>query len=316
MRDVVIIGGGLSGLATAVELAQYSLDVTLIEVKRHLGGSIQSLHQNQIILDTGAFAIANTIDTNWLSNLDLEDSLFELSDEAVAFKEGTGQLISAMKQKISATRLMRMAVSSIGELADGRYSICMENGLMFDAKSLVLAVPARYAERMFYGYISPITEKLLDYHYDTIHRVSLVCDSALVPDNIINPPDMAYSFIHRTNDTSRVPDGYTLLQFGIRIDPKRLASDSELVTFLCDRFELPEPLSYHVGFWAEADPISVYDDSHRAWVTSVREQLPEKIKLIGSDYCLDAPMVQGVNHLNERIQQGITSAQDIAKLLE
>lgn len=315
MRDVVIIGGGLSGLATAVELAKYPLDVTLIEVKRHLGGSIQSLQQNQTLLDTGAFAIANTVNTTWLSSLGLDNSLFELSDEALAFKEGTGQLISAMKQKISATRLMRMSVSSIGELADGRYSICMENGLMFDAKSLILAVPARYAERMFYGYISPITEKLLDYHYDTIHRVSLVCHSALVPDDIINSPDMAYSFIHRTTNTSRVPEGYTLLQFGIRIDPQRLSSDSELVTFVCERFNLPEPISYHVGFWAEADPISVYDDSHTAWVKSIRAQLPDKIKLIGSDYCLEAPMVRGVNRLNERVQQGITSAQDIVKLL-
>ena len=75
---------------------------------------------------------------------------------------------------------MRMAVSSIGEVA-GHYALCMENGLVFDAKRLIIALPARYAERLFYGYISPITETLLDYHYDTIQRISIVCKTSDLP---------------------------------------------------------------------------------------------------------------------------------------
>ncbi len=313
MRDVVIVGGGLSGLAAAVELAQYPLDVTLIEVKRHLGGSLQTIQQDNSILDTGAFAIQNSLDSDWLANLGLDNALFHLSDDIVAFKEGTGQLIATMKQKMTATRLMRMAVSSIGSLDNGKYSICMENGLMFDAQSLILAIPARYAERMFYGFINPITEALLDYHYDSIHRVSLVCKTDAIPENLPNPPDMAYSFIHRTTHPARVPDGYTLLQFGIRIEPERLSSDKQLVSFLCERFNLPEPLTSYVGYWAEADPISCFDATHTEWVQSIRAKLPTGVTLIGSDYCLEAPASRGINRLDERIQQGISAAHQILK---
>lgn len=315
MRDVVIVGGGLSGLAAAVELAQYPLDVTLIEVKRHLGGSIQTITQENSILDTGAFAISKSLDSAWLQMLGLEDALFDLSNEAIAFKGGTSQLISALAQKMSATRLMRMSVSSIGALKNDKYSICMENGLMFDAKSLILALPARYAERVFYGYITPLTEALLDYHYDSIQRVSLVCKTDDLPENIPNPPEMTYSFIHRTKHASRVPAGYTLLQFGIRLEPGRIESATQLVSFLCEQFNLPTPLTYHLGYWAEADPISCYDDNHSEWVHAIRAQLPQGIALIGSDYCLSAPVSLGVNRLDERIQQGISAAQAMMSIL-
>lgn len=46
MRDVVIIGGGLSGLAAAYELEKHNVDYTLIEVKRELGGSIRTLKKD------------------------------------------------------------------------------------------------------------------------------------------------------------------------------------------------------------------------------------------------------------------------------
>ena len=311
MRDVVVIGGGLTGLSAAYELSQHELDVTLIDVKRQLGGSIQTIQQENSILDAAAFAIRDSLDSNWLESLELSDAMFPLKDNVMAFKAGTGSLIAALQSKISATRLMRMAVSSIGELKGGGYSICMENGLMFDAKALILAVPARYAERMFYGYINDITAQLLDYHYDTLLRVSLVCKTKDLPVRISTPPDMAYSFIHRTEHPARVPDGYTLLQFGMRIDPKRLSSDDGMVKFLCEGFRLPKPLTSHVAHWSEADPVSCYDDEHKARIGAIRDKLPEGIKLVGSDYCLDMPAKQGVAHLDERIQQGIEAARQV-----
>lgn len=315
MRDVVVIGGGLTGLSAAYELAQHELDVTLIEVKRQTGGSIRSIKQDNCILDEAAFAVQDNLDSTWLKSIGLEDALFPISEDALAFKEGTGSLIGALMKKITATRLMRMAVSSIGELDDGRFSICMENGLMFDAKSLILAIPARYAERMFYGYISPITEKLLDYHYDSLYRVSLVCQSDIIPDNITTPPDMAYVFIHRTEHPSRVPDGYSLLQFGIRLESHRVQSPDDLVAFVRKQFDLPEALTSHVGYWQEADPVSCYDDEHQERVLSIREQLPQGIALIGSDYNLEASALPGIIRLDERIQQGIDAANQVLATL-
>lgn len=315
MRDVVVIGGGLTGLAAACELSQHELDVTLIEVKRQLGGSIQTIQQKNSILDSSAFAIHDSLDRDWLEALELSDAIFPLADDVIAFKAGTGSLIKALQSKITATRLMRMAVSSIGTLKNGGYSICMENGLMFDAKALILAIPARYAERMFYGYINSITEQLLDYHYDNVSRVSLVCNTKKMRSHIANPPDMAYTFIHRTSHPSRVPDGYTLLQFGIRIAPQRLSSNEALVKFLCEQFKLPQPLTWHVAHWSEADPISCYEDDHTERVQSIRAKLPDGIKLVGSDYCLEAPVKYGVAHLDERIQQGITAARQVVETL-
>ena len=42
MRDVVVIGGGLSGLAACYQLEKTNLRYTLIEVKRRVGGGIQT----------------------------------------------------------------------------------------------------------------------------------------------------------------------------------------------------------------------------------------------------------------------------------
>ncbi len=315
MRDVVIVGGGLTGLVAAYTLAEHAVDVTLIEVKRHLGGSIQSITKDNSIMDTTTFAIHNSLDKTWLSSLGLDDTLIALDDNSVAFKAGTASLIAALQQKITATRLMRMAVSSIGDLDDGRYSICMENGLMFDARSLILALPARYAERIFYGYITPITATLIDYHYDTIQRVSLVCKTDALPSIISIPDDMAYTAIHRTSHPARVPDGYTLLQIGLRIDPKRYDTSEKMINFVCEIFNLPQPLTSHVGYWAEADPISCYDDQHPQRIQAIREQLPQGIALVGSDYSQQPPMHIGVTRLDDRIQQGIHAAHQVLATL-
>jgi protoporphyrinogen oxidase len=309
MRDVVIIGGGLSGLVAASELEKAGVDYTLIEVKRQLGGSLGSVNIGNCILDKGTFAFEDKFDAEWLRSLGLNEPFFPLNTGIVAFKHGAGALIDALSRKITAPRLMRMAVSSIGEEENGRYSICMENGIVFDAKRLIVALPARYAERLFYGYISPITEALLDYHYDTIQRVSVVCKSSELPENLVTPGDMAYVYIHRSDDESRVPAGYSLLQFGFRIHPARLQSSEQILSFLLQQFDLPEPIAAHVGYWAEADPISCFDDGFGERLAQIRALLPEGIALIGSDYSLEAPNYQGVARLEERIQQARLAGQ-------
>jgi len=309
MRDVIIIGGGLSGLAAAYQLEQYQIDYTLIEVKRRLGGSIHTVLQDGFVFDQGSFAVADTLDADWLAGLGLEESTYPLGEGVIAFQSGTGQIIEALAQKIHAPRLMRMAVSSIGELENGHCAVCLENGLLLEAKAIIVALPARYAERLFYGYITPLTEALLDYQYDTIQRVSLGFRSDDLPEKIQNPRDMAYAFIHRTDHSSRVPENHTMLQFGLRIAPQRLESPEQAVTLLREVFDLPEPITQFVGYWAEADPISCYDDKHNQWVTDIRAQLPPQIALIGSDYSLNAPCHKGVAHLGDRIWQGQQAAQ-------
>ncbi|MDQ7026555.1 MAG: FAD-dependent oxidoreductase [Anaerolineae bacterium] len=315
MRDVVVIGGGLSGLAAAYELEEHKVDYTLIEVKRQLGGSLQTIEQSGFIMDLGAFALANSFDEAWLETLGLCDALYNLSENTVAFKQGTRALIDAIAAKITAPCLMRMAVSSIGTLENGRCSICLENGMILDADALIIAVPARYAQRLFYGYITPLTEKLLDYQYDTIHRVSLGFRSNDIPPHIPNPPDMGFVFIHRSDHPSRVPDGHTLLQFGLRLARQRVDSLEQVVTMLCDKFHLPQPIAAAMGYWPEADPVSCYHDDHATWVQMVKDKLPQRVTLIGSDYSLYPPSHKGVVRLDERITQGRSAARQVLESL-
>lgn len=313
MRDVVIVGGGLSGLVAAVELAKTDLDVTLIEVKRHLGGALASVSKEDTVFDTGTMALAPTFDAAWLASLGLENALFTLDSngDAVSFEGGGGQLIRALQSQLTATRLMRMAVSSIGEIEQGLLGVCLENGIMLDAQALILAVPARYAERMFYSYKDAIADELRGYRYDTLHRVSLVCASDTLHERISNPPDMGYMFIHYTCHPSRVPDGYTLLQFGLRLSPEHITEPENLIAGICSQFGLPMPLTSHISYWAEADPISCYDLDHSERIARIRAQLPDRIALIGSDYALTPPVRQGILQLDERIQNGKDAAQQI-----
>jgi protoporphyrinogen oxidase len=309
MRDVVVIGGGLSGLAAAYQLEKRRVAYTLIEVRRELGGSIRSLRQHGFVLDAGPFVLADTLPADWLAELGLQDALYPFSAGTAAFRDGSAALVNALSQRIQAPRMMRMAVSSIGELEDGRFGICMENGLMLDAKALIIALPARYAQRVFYGYRTDLTEKLFSYRYDTVQRVSLGFRSADLPAQLTQPEDMAYVFCQRTDHPARVPAGCSLLQFGLRIAPQPGQTASALVDLLCRQFGLPQPITQAVGYWSEADPISRYDDIHTDWVNDLRANLPAGIALIGSDYSTHDPVTDGVARLDERMQQGIDAVE-------
>lgn len=315
MRDVVIIGGGLSGLSAAYELEKQNINYTLIEVKRQLGGSIRTVEKNGAQMDLGAFALADTFDKTWLASLGLEAALYPLKDGAIAFKRGTGTLINALAEKIGAPRMMRMAVSSIGELDNGRFSICMENGLMLDAGALIIAMPARYAERLFYGYITPLSQHLLGYHYDTIQRISMTLRVDGMTQPAYDPPDMGYAFNHYTTHPDRVPHGYALMQFGLRLDPNTIDDPQLMVNLLQHAYDLPEPHAVAMSYWAEADPVSCYDDHHAQWVNDLRTQLPDGIEIIGSDYVLTPPQAFGVVNLQERILQGQQAVQTIQTYL-
>jgi hydroxysqualene dehydroxylase len=50
---VCVVGGGLSGIAAAVRLADAGADVTLLEARRDLGGAASSLRRGDLVADTG-----------------------------------------------------------------------------------------------------------------------------------------------------------------------------------------------------------------------------------------------------------------------
>jgi squalene-associated FAD-dependent desaturase len=52
-RTVAVVGGGLAGLAAAIECADRGADVTLYEARSRLGGATFSFHRNGLELDNG-----------------------------------------------------------------------------------------------------------------------------------------------------------------------------------------------------------------------------------------------------------------------
>lgn len=60
-KDAVIIGGGISGLATAYRLKQNGLDVLLLEKSSHIGGAIQTENLDGFLIDCGP---NSTLDTS------------------------------------------------------------------------------------------------------------------------------------------------------------------------------------------------------------------------------------------------------------
>jgi len=307
MRDVVVIGGGLSGLAACYELEKHPIRYTVIEVKNRLGGSIASSAADDFIADASAFAIAEIEDVALLAELGLDDDRFAFAPGQFGFCGGTQSLIDALARRLTGARLMRMAVSSIGAL-DGRFTICLENGLLLDAGAVIVAAPARYAERMLFNLAPDASDWLRGYIYDSISRVSFGYHKRDLPRRRIRPYSVIYPFVFATDSPGRVPDAdHLLLQVGARacgdLPPERIIRQV-MTHYGCEK----NPLFARVDRWNESDPLSCYDDDHVANVSAIRARLPEGISLIGSDYCLEPPQKGGLARVDERLRQGRAAA--------
>ncbi|MCA9903810.1 MAG: FAD-dependent oxidoreductase, partial [Anaerolineae bacterium] len=107
MSDVIVIGGGLTGLSAAWELERLGVNYTLIEVKPRLGGSIHSECMAGFVIDHGPFVLEKYGDWPFLAELGLQDSLMALGryrdGELVIFREGTQTLVEALVSRLTAT---------------------------------------------------------------------------------------------------------------------------------------------------------------------------------------------------------------------
>ncbi len=308
MPDVVIIGGGLSGLAAAAELQKHSIPYTLIEVKKRLGGSIASQRHDGFVLDSGTFAFPRSADWSFLEELGLQDALFDLPwGNQVAFKEGTQAVIDALAKDLTGTFLHKMAVSSLGEI-DGRFALCMENGLMLDARALIVAAPARHVERMFRTFAPEVSLRLMDYGYDSIIRVALGYRAGETRDpgrRIWG--DVVCAYYQTTEHPSRVPPDHTLVQLGMRFSLERTTPETLLSAIQHD-FGWPDPVISHVSKWAEADPLPPFTRHFQENMTALERFLPDGVALAGSDYA-------GVG-LGARIASGQAAGRKIAAWLK
>ena len=315
MREVVVIGGGLTGLVAAYELQKQNVPYTLIEVKPRLGGSIQTVEVSGFLLDSGpmSYDVANpTALESFLAEIGLGDAAIVTEAGQLAFKRGAQMLIDALAAKLDAPMMMRMAVSTLGTMDGEIFSICMENGMLLDARALIVAAPARYAERMFHTLTPEISYQLLDYRYDAVTRVSAGYKGTAHHDlNLMYPQDSPVTESHKVIAAERVPDeGGAVVQAGIRMEPDEQPADlmGELAALM--RWPL-NPDADHIATWAESDPANWRLGDHADTIATINRLLPRGVALVGSDYI---PTNQSPR-LDERIQQGIQAAQRVIRHL-
>lgn len=322
MRPVVIIGGGLGGLAAAYALESRGVPYTIIELKSRLGGSLASNHSAGFLYDTARMLTQDSADDPIFAQLGLIDALdvvrVDEDGDWVAFREGHQALIDALERPLTGNILYRMAVTSAGEFdardrARGapRFCVCLENGTVIDSSALIVAAPARYAERILRS-LDPGAASLLDqYRYDSVARLNIGYWSEDVRGKVPDTPPIDYplTYIHQVTIPERVPEGGVLIQAGVRFDPiKGLAAEAggDVAGAFAALFGLPEtPLFEHISVWPEDEPLRWLDDDFETVIEKLYYALPEGAAVAGSDY-----VVTGDHRptLAERIHSGFEAA--------
>jgi protoporphyrinogen oxidase len=315
MREVVIIGGGISGLAALTELDRAGIRCTLIEVKDRVGGSLRSEVVGGFCIDHGVMFTTDRLDAPFISALNLQDAAYvprhDADDSYLAFRGGMQTLIDRLSESLSRHSVMfRMAVSSIGRMDTRRFAICMENGMVLDTSAILVATPARYAERIFYTLRPEMSFRLLDYRYDSIARVSLGYHRADLPDLPADPPaDYPLTYLHVTDHPERVPPDHCLIQLGVRYERQK-GLPIDLVGEIAALMDWPpDPVFDHISVWPESDPIMWLDEAHAKNIEILSHLLPDGIAIANSDYVTARPTLQN------RIESGQQAAQRILKHL-
>lgn len=329
MRDVVIVGGGLSGIAAAYVLQARGVPYTIIELKPRLGGSVGSSHAAGFTFDCGRMLTQDRPDDPLFAQLGLAEALVTArADDAglwTAFRGGQQTLVDVLTRPLTGQILYRMAVTSAGEFdaaarAKGapRFCVCLENGTVIDCRALIVAAPARHAERIMRSLSPAAAAALDDYRYDSIARLNIGYRAADVRGRLPEVPPEAYplTYIHTLTFPSRVPGRSVLIQAGIRFDPSKGLSPEthgDVTGAFAALFKLPEaPVFDHVELWPEDEPLMWLDDDFAARMEGLNYALPDGAAVAGSDY-----VVTGDHRptLAERIQSGFDAAARVLRAL-
>lgn len=308
MSEIIVIGGGLTGLSAAFELEKQGLEYTLIEVKGRLGGNIVSERRSGFVLDGGPFILHRSRPWPLLAELGLDDAVYQVAAlpggaEEIAFKDGTSTLVDALMMRLKRGRIItRMAVSTLGRI-DQQYAVCLENGMVMNASALIITAPARHTERMFYSFQPEISQRLLDYHYDQITRVSLGFHNGEIEPPGIGPPDVGYAFGRWTDSEHRTPPHHLLVQIGLRY-PLPQSTPEALVAEVLRVMRWPQPVVSRVDYWPESHSLMHYSSEHLANVAAIEALLSPGATLAGSDY--------RASRFEDRMLHGQEAAQKIA----
>jgi protoporphyrinogen oxidase len=304
MLEVIIIGGGLTGMSAAWELERLKIPYRLIEVKKQLGGSIMTKHWDGFVLDGSAFVLEKYADWPFLTELGLENALTSIGKyrdgQLVIFKDGTQTLVDAIEKRLTAPIMLRMAVSSIGSLGAKQFELCLENGLALNARAVIVTAPARYAEHMLRTLAPDVAALLMDYRYDPVVRVSLGYRREDAPELPADPP---FKFLQRYEMPERVPANHVLIRAGVRLDETIKTPDEAIQRMHELLAERADPLIQWAFYWAEADPLSRALPEHLDAMDSIDRLLPAGVVIAGSDY--------RAKRIDQQVEQGRAAARKI-----
>jgi protoporphyrinogen oxidase len=306
--DLIIIGGGLSGLAAAYELEQHGMGYTLIEVKPRLGGSIITRQTNGFVMDGGVFAFSRPVAWPTLDALGLSDALIPIQRDNLpgrsAFRQGTQALTDALAARLTGTIIRQMAVTSIGPQPNGNgYQICLENGLALEARGVIIAAAARYAERMLRSLAPGVAALLENYHYDSIMQLALGYTARNRPENPPHAtPEMLFAGLHSTDAPERVPPGGLLIQAAVRTP--QLSQPDRLIELLTEQMGWGTPDVTFALSWTEAAPLSIGGPSGP--LHAANQQLPASVQLVGNCY-RQMPFAQRTEHARQ-VARGVLAA--------
>lgn len=313
MRDVVVIGGGLSGLSACYQLEKFAVGYTVIELKRRFGGTINSVSERGFVMDAGAFAFTDLADEPWLPALGLSDQLLPLDDDAFIFRACTESLTSALAAQLRGGRLMRMAVSSLGRYRN-RFTICLENGLMIDAGAIILALPARYAARALYNLAPEAAERLAEQRYESVWQVALGVHKRELRSDLPAANQLGFSYLLSTDYAGRVLDrDHRLIQLAMPGPADTAAGD--IILEATERLGITAPPIASRAHYTE-ESRSIHDEDHRYNMRLVRALLPAGISLVGSDALPGPATKPGVAQLSARMDAGRMAARAAVLFLQ
>jgi len=122
MRRIVVIGGGVSGLAAAHRVLEFGHHVTLLEASSRLGGTIQTTHRDGFLLERGpdSFISEKPEALQLAKRLGLESQLIQTNEEyrrSFIVRNGRLHAVPEGFQLLAPSRLWPFLTSDIFSLA-------------------------------------------------------------------------------------------------------------------------------------------------------------------------------------------------------
>ena len=305
--DVMVIGGGLSGLAACYQLEKLGLPYTVIELRRRFGGQIHSHTKARFIMDASAFAFTSLADEAWLAELGLSEQIVEIAPEAFIFHRGSEALTLALADRLQGGRLMRMAVSSIGPLGS-RFTVCLENGMMYDrtAPSSWHCRPAS-PPALYTIWRPQPASSCLSFSARTCGRWRWAFIKARFPPRCLGRVSLTCMRL-------TCPGAYPIAIISSSswaMSARPAAQPADIISEALERLGISaQPLAAMAHC---QERIASQDLAEK--MPQLRALIPTGISLAGSDYLLHAPRQPGLAQLAERLQAGREAAIQAAKIL-